>query len=176
MKKLLTVFFLILLAAPAFAGPEHHHEPYTGSAPFEQLKKLEGKWTGIWVEAGKPEAGEPAEVTYEVSSGGSALVETLSPGKPQEMVSVYNDEKGELVMTHYCLLKNQPKLKLKSAGENQIELEFTEANGVKAEDPHMHALRITFEGPDAIKQEWYGYENGKWSETPTTIQLKRMPA
>jgi hypothetical protein len=176
MRKILFLLWVLCFSVPAFAGPEHSHEPYVGSAPFEQLKKLEGKWTGVWKEAGKTEPAEPTEVTYEVSSGGSALVEKLSPGTPHEMVSVYNDEKGELVMTHYCLLKNQPKLKLKSADENQIELEFTEANGVKAEDPHMHALRITFEGPDSIKQEWYGYENGKWSEVPTTIQLKRTTA
>ena len=35
----------------------------------------------------------------QVTSGGSALVEKLSPGTPHEMVSVYHDKDGELAMT-----------------------------------------------------------------------------
>jgi hypothetical protein len=169
----ITALFLLLLIPSALAGPEHAHEPYTGSAPFERLKKLEGKWTGVVVEQGKKEP-QPVEMTYEVSSGESAIVEKLFSGTSQEMVSVYNDEKGELVMTHFCVMKNQPKLKLKSADDKKIELEFVEANGVALSDPHMHALRITFHGPDQMRQEWYGYANGTWSESPTTLQLKRV--
>lgn len=176
MNKILFILFLGLFTPAAMGAEGHSHEPYVGSAPFEKLKKLEGIWTGTVTEGDKTDSQQPTEVIYEVSSGGSAVVEKLFSGASEEMVSVYNDEKGELVMTHYCMLKNQPKLKLKSAGENQIELEFTEANGVAVTDPHMHALRITFEGPDAMKQEWYGYENGKWSETPTTVLLKRGAA
>lgn len=164
---------IMLFPAIAFAGTEHPSEPYVGSAPFEKLKQLEGKWEGTVVEGGQTES-KPAEVIYEVSSGESAVVEKLFAGTEHEMVSVYNDEKGSLVMTHYCMLKNQPKLKLVNATDNKIEMEFTEGNGVAITDPHMHALKITFDGPDKMTQEWFGYENGKRTETATTLQLKKV--
>lgn len=171
MRKIIFAAFLLLVTSPAFAGGEHEFQPYTGSALFEKLKTLEGKWTGT-VQHGKGEV-SPAEVNYEVSSGKTALIEKLFQGTPAEMVSIYNDENGELVMTHYCMMRNQPKLKVKKAARKQIELEMFEANGVKMSDAHMHDLKITFDGPDSITQEWRGYEDGKLSDDVTVVKLKR---
>ena len=47
----------------------------------------------------------PVSVTYETSSNGSIVVETLFPGTPHEMVSVYYDENGKFGMTHYCAME-----------------------------------------------------------------------
>ena len=33
------------------------------------------------------------------------------PGQPMEMLSIYHQDKGDLLMTHYCILGNQPKMK-----------------------------------------------------------------
>ena len=172
MKKIAIFTFLFLLTANAYAG-EHPTEPYTGSAPFEKLKGLAGKWTGTVVEGGQTEE-KPATVDYEVSSGGSALIEKLGVGTPAEMVSIYNDENGKLVMTHFCLMRNQPKLKLVSADDKQIQLEMVEANGVKLTDSHMHSLKITFDGKDAMTQEWSGYAEGKPMGAPTVVKLTRV--
>jgi hypothetical protein len=169
LRLVLGFFFL---STAALAAGEHHFEPYTGSAPFEKLKTLEGKWTGTVVEGGQTEE-KPAEVVYEVSSGKTALVEKLFKGTPHEMVSIYNDENGELVMTHYCMMRNQPKLKLVAADKNEILLEMVEGNGVKKTDDHMHSLKIKFTGKDEITQEWDGYKDGKLAGTPTVLKLKR---
>lgn len=173
MKKILfALLALTVISGTAFAG-EHPVEPYKGSAAFEKLKDLEGKWVGSITEPGQTEA-KTGEIIYEVSSGGTALVEKLFSGTPHEMVSVYNDENGALVMTHYCLLKNQSKLTLVSADDKEIKLEMTgEANGVKMSDDHMHALKITFNGKDELTQEWNGFKDGKLSEQPVVIKLKR---
>ncbi len=171
-KKLIGFLIFAVLCGTCFAG-EHPSEPYVGSAPFEKLKTLEGKWTGTVVEGGQTEE-KPAEVIYEVSSGKTALVEKLFAGTPHEMVSIYNDENGGLVMTHYCMLKNQPKLRFISSEGNQILLEMTEeANGVKMTDNHMHSLKITFDSENEMTQEWDGYHDGKLAEKPTVIKLKR---
>lgn len=167
------VFSFALLSGTSFAG-EHPSGPYVGSAAFERLKTLEGKWAGTAVEGGQTEA-KPVEVIYETSSGKTALVEKLFAGMPHEMVSIYNDENGGLVMTHYCMLRNQPKLRLVSSGEDHVLLEMTEeANGVKKTDDHMHSLKITFSGSDEITQEWNGYHGGKLSNKPTVIKLRRV--
>ena len=46
-----------------------------------------------------------------VTAGGSVVHETLFPGQPQEMVSVYTVNGPDLIMTHYCVLGNQPRMK-----------------------------------------------------------------
>src|SRR5215471_12586124 len=77
-------------------------KPRAPSHPtLEKLKKL----AGTWVEADKD--GKPTDKVVsvvKVSAGGSAVQETFFPGQPMEMVSVYHLDKGDLVMTHYCVL------------------------------------------------------------------------
>src|SRR5437762_1108277 len=103
MKKHLTALIGVLfLMTAAYAGPGHDMAPYKGSAEFEQLKKLAGKWEGKdpHDKTGKAKI----VVDYKVTSGGSALIETLGPGTPMEMVSIYSEAKpGKVSMTHYCM-------------------------------------------------------------------------
>ena len=53
--------------------------------------------------------------SYRVASGGSVVQETLFPGSPHEMISMYHLAGGQLVMTHYCAMGNQPRMKLDTA-------------------------------------------------------------
>ena len=78
--------FLILavcfsFAAQGYAGAQEgksdspdYMEPYIGSAEFEQIKSLEGKWEGTSVMHGKE---VPVSVIYKTTAGGSAVVETI---------------------------------------------------------------------------------------------------
>lgn len=144
--------------------------PYVGSAEFQKLKTLAGTWEGT-----DPMAPDgKLKVVYEVTSNGSAVLERLGSGTSHEMVSVYHDEQGKLAMTHYCAIGNQPKLALASASPETITLTFSKHNVInpKKED-HMHALAITFLGPDQVKEEWTGYRGGKL-EKPTVITLTRV--
>src|SRR5438045_3295890 len=96
---------LVLLALAAVVHGEDKPAPHAG---LEKMKKL----AGSWVEADKD--GKPTEKVvsvFKVIGGGSTVHETIFPGTPMEMVSVYHLDKGELVMTHYCVLGNQPRMK-----------------------------------------------------------------
>ena len=64
------------------------------------------------------------------TAGGSAVQETQFPGTPMEMVSVYHLDGADLVMTHYCVLGNQPRMKAdpKSPAD---KIHFTFASGTK---------------------------------------------
>ena len=144
--------------------------PYAGSAEFQRMKSLAGAWEGAnpMMPEGK------MKVVYEVTSNGSAVVERTAPGTPHEMVTVYHDEKGRLAMTHYCALGNQPKLTLASATPDTIQLTFAKDNVIRPKkEDHMHALAITFLGPDQIQQEWVGYRHGQ-QEKPMTFTLTRV--
>ena len=101
-------------------------------------------------------------IEYKVVSNGSAVMETFSPGTPQEMVSIYYDRGGRLAMTHYCSLGNRPQMKLKKSTENEIDLDYTSSEGINThKDMHMHSLKLTFVDDKHLKADWTSYEKGK---------------
>lgn len=127
---------------------------------LEKLKKL----AGTWVAADKD--GKPTDEVvsvFKVTAAGSTVHETLFPGQPHEMVSVYHLDKGELVMTHYCALGNQPRMKAdpKSA-DNQIKFNFAGGTNLDpAKDKHMHGGTLTFIDDDHIEFAGEAWEDGK---------------
>ena len=143
----------------------------THSAEFEKLKTLEGKWEG---ETKHDDKQENVTVTYHVTSGGSAVVETLFPGTPQEMVSVYTESDHKLSMTHYCMLGNQPRLDLVNSSPTEIALSFSKQNAINPnKEDHMHALRLVFIDNDNIVQNWSGIKGGKAGD-PVLFKLHRV--
>jgi hypothetical protein len=175
MKKTLALIMAIVCFSvigiwTADAG-EHQAAQYSGSKEFERMKQLVGVWEGT-ADMGKE--GEKTRVEYRLTAGSSTLVETLSPGTPEEMVSVYHDRKGKLAMTHYCMLHNQPRMTLKKADARTLDLVFAKDNDINpAQETHMHALSITFEDNDHIVQKWTYFEKGTAKEV-VTFKLTRV--
>lgn len=155
----------------AFAG-EYQNVPHKDSKEFERMKQLVGTWEGT---SDMAKEGEKVRVEYRLTSGGSALIETLSPGKTEEMVSIYHDRKGKLAMTHYCMLRNQPLMTLKKSDPQTIELVFAGKGNVidPAKEQHMHSVRIEFTDNDHIIQKWTTYEKGK-DKGGVTLKLTRV--
>jgi len=149
-----TLFAIAGMAALAAAQGERKMP-----AGFDQIAKLQGTWEGA----------DGAKVTYKVSSGGSVVLETLIHGKSGEMLTVYHADGEDLVMTHYCMLGNQPHMKAEKP-EKAGTLRFVCAGGTSlkcATDPHMHALTMTFTDADHLKQDWTMVEGGKEKMTAT---------
>ena len=172
--RILTAGLLVALAVsggrgadtpPAKAVPTH--------AGFEKIKKL----AGTWVEAdkdGKPTDKVVSEV--KVTAGGSAVHETLFPGQPMEMLSVYHLDKGDLLMTHYCVLGNQPRMKAdQKAPANQIRWVFAGGSNLDVtKDTHMHGAVVTFIDADHIEVAGEAWEDGKASPSHCgTMKLVR---
>ena len=171
MKTLLFAALIAVTAGTAFAG--EGNAPVTKqSKELEKLKTLEGKWEGKMIEGDKP---IDLTVTYHVTSGGSAVVETISPGTPHEMVSVYHDENGKLTMTHYCMLGNQPKLVITESKPNQFDLGFAKNNVInqKAED-HMHSLQMVFIDDNTMVEKWGSMHDGKERDAKTVFKISRV--
>jgi hypothetical protein len=166
------VFACLLLVGSFMAyAMEGGGAPYSGSKEYERMKQLVGVWEGT---SNMGKEGQPVRVEYRLTAGGSAIVETLFPGTPEEMISVYHDKKGKLSMTHYCMLQNQPSMKLQKAGADRLDFIFAKGNGINPKkDPHMHALTISFVDKDHIVQNWTLFEDGK--ETGATrLNLSRV--
>jgi hypothetical protein len=129
-------------------------------AALEKLKKLSGEWVAADKD-GKPTADVVS--VFRVTAAGSAVHETIFPGKPFEMVSVYHLDGKDLIMTHYCAAGNQPRMKLDAKGPaNKLIFQFAGgANIDPAKDMHMHEGSITIVDDDHIEWSWQGWENGK---------------
>jgi len=155
---------VILLAFAAGAGADEAAAKATSNAGLERLKKL----AGTWVEADKD--GKPTDnvvSVVKVTAAGSAVHETLFPGQAMEMVSIYHLDKGDLVMTHYCALGNQPRMKADPASPaNQIRWVFAGGTNLDpAKDSHMHAATLTFVDDDHIEVAGEAWEGGKPCES-----------
>jgi hypothetical protein len=126
---------------------------------LEKMKKLAGTWVAADND-GKPT--DQVVSVIKVTAGGSAVHETLFPGQPHEMVSVYTADGPDLIMTHYCVLGNQPRMKAEAkSSPNQIVFKFAGGTNLNpAKDKHMHEATLTIVGDDRIELQGTGWENG----------------
>jgi hypothetical protein len=129
------------------------------NAGLEKMKKLAGTWL-LADKDGK--ATDQVASIIKVTAGGSAVHETLFPGQAMEMVSVYTVDGSDLIMTHYCVLGNQPRMKAEpNASANQIVWRFVGgANLDPKKDKHMHEATLTIVDEDHIEVNGIGWENG----------------
>lgn len=144
----------------AYGGDKHEHSPAAATnAGFEKMKTLVGTWVTADTD-GKPT--EEVVSVVKLTAGGSTIQETLFPGQPHEMVSMYTADGADLVMTHYCMLGNQPRMKANvKAGANQIHFEFAGGGNLDPKkDRHMHAAKLTIVDSEHIEIEGIGWENG----------------
>jgi hypothetical protein len=144
-------------------------QKYAGLEPFAQLV---GDWEGKEVSGKKTE--QDLKAKYKLTSAGSCVVETLFPETPHEMVTMICPDGDQLVLTHYCALGNQPRMKAKAKSEaNKIAFKFDSATNLKSEnDPHMHEVTYTFVDKDTFKTEWTHYDGGKPTGT-MVFEFKR---
>ncbi len=150
MRRILGTMGMLALAATVFAGSPGSDKKE--NAAFERMKALSGLWKG------KTPDGKPVQVSYRVVSSGSAVMETLDmAGTKDNMITMYVPEGDGLLMTHYCSMGNQPRMRADAAAAQGDKLSFSFVDGTNmssAEDTHMHALVITFKDKNHITQEW----------------------
>lgn len=151
---------LSLVVAAVAADPDKHAAGGAKNAGFEKMKSL----VGTWVAAG--EDGKPTDQVVSVirlTAGGSAIHETLFPDQPHEMISIYTADGDDVVMTHYCMLGNQPRMKASTKSlKDKLSFEFVGGGNLDpAKDKHMHAAVLTFVDGDHYEIEGIGWEDGK---------------
>lgn len=127
---------------------------------FEALKKLAGDWVEVDAD-GKPT--KTVVSSFRVTAGGNALCETLKPGSDQEMVTMYYLDGSDLLMTHYCTLGNQPRMRAEAGKDSKtIAFKFVGSTNLKTPaDHHMHDVTLKLVSPDRIESEWTSFMDGK---------------
>ncbi len=153
---------LTLTVSPASRGDDKSvpklPAPPTNAA-LEKMKKLAGTWL-LADKDGKPT--DQVASIIKVTAGGSVVHETLFPGQPHEMVSIYTVDGPDLIMTHYCVLGNQPRMKADSKSPaNKIVFRFTGGTNLDSKkDKHMHEATLTILDDNRLEVNGIGWENG----------------
>ncbi len=124
------------------------------SKSFHQLAGLEGNWSG------KGSEGQPINVSFRMTAGGSALMSEIHGEGHENMITMFHMDGDRLLMTHYCGVGNQPRMKVISADAKSVSFEFVDGTNIKAGDGHMQ--RVTFTQPDATHhvEEWVFLDHG----------------
>lgn len=65
-------------------------------------------------------------VTWQLISGGSALVEHWAAGTPNETETIVHPDHGDLMLTHYCAQGNQPRLRVASVTPEAVVFRFAD--------------------------------------------------
>ena len=152
----------VLASATTYTNVSAGDQP-ASEAAFARLKTLVGRW--------QAQGDRKDAMTYELIAGGTALLERdASPGRP-EMVTLYHLDGNRLLLTHYCMAGNQPRMELRAfdAATGEVKFEFVDATNLASPaSGHMHAVALRLVGPDEIATEWQYYENGRAKMTEST--------
>jgi hypothetical protein len=153
------VLLTVSLSIYGADAPDAKLPPPATNVGLEKMKKLAGTWL-VADKDGK--ATDQVASIIKVTAGGSVVHETLYPGQPMEMVSVYTADGPDLILTHYCVLGNQPRMKATpTAASNEIVFKFAGGSNLDVtKDKHMHGATLTLVDDDRIELNGVGWENG----------------
>jgi hypothetical protein len=167
---LLAIALAVALAAPPARGD-------AASTGLDQLKTLAGEWAGKARSGDNPSA-QPTKATIRVVSGGSAVMLVTDPGTPHEMVTLFHEDDGALLATHYCAAMNQPRLKATTpTATGQLVFEFMDGTNLKAHSGRMQRLALTVLDERRHAQAWtFADENGKTSTMKLEMARAGGPA
>jgi hypothetical protein len=163
MRRTAVLLTLVLAAAPAGASDPPVPPAADHGAAFERLKTLVGSWQGHHTTPDGP----TMAVEYSLTGSGTAVVERLFAGSPHEMLSVYFMDGNQLVLTHYCAMGNQPRMKLVAGGkEGDLRFDFVGGTNLDpATSTHIHGGRIGILGKDRFDADWIVWSGGRAAET-----------
>lgn len=155
-------------ASPGTAQSAHDRSgTLDANAAWEKMKaSLPGRWRaqtprGSWI-----------DVSFDVVSNGSALVETYGVGTGRETVTVYYRDHDDLWLTHYCAQGNQPRLRAVAASAEEVLLRFVDATNVAPDEGVMIERRVRLSQDSFELMETYRVPDGP--PEVTTLRFVRV--
>jgi len=166
MKWLITLSLLLLTLAVPLQRVQADNATLHDFGP---LASLVGEWQG------KDPEGKPMNASYQWTGGGTSLVETMTKAQKPLMMTMYHADKGSLMLTHYCKLGNQPRMRadMPEGAAKTLAFNFVDVtNLANPADPHMRKVSFTFQDQDHFTQEWMLSKDGK--ELPQRFEFSRV--
>jgi len=152
---------VVLSAASVSAAPASAPTPARPAlASLQKFKTLAGEW--VAAEDGDMVKKGDLVARYAVTASGSAVVETVFPGSEHEMVTVYHADGPDLVLTHYCMEGNQPRMRARGAQGSRFDFAYDGGTNIDPKrDRHMHSATFDLASADEIRSEWSELAEGK---------------
>lgn len=156
MRRCLVTVALLFCAFDALAKNER--------IAFERLKKLAGVWSG------RSTKGWTDRATVEVIAGGSVILMRGEGAHENEvMVTAIHLDGERLLLTHYCVARNQPRLVASSISDDGSRMVFTflDGTGMASRDTgHMDQAVVEVVDDDHYSTHWTWYAKGeeRWME------------
>jgi hypothetical protein len=153
----------ILLLSSLPAAAIEPLSPEKSRAVFERFKSLQGEWRG------KSTRGWTNTSSMKVIGSGSAIVSSSSfdDDRDKDMLTVFHLDGDRLLLTHYCMAGNQPRLVATAADDTSVTFEFLDATNMPHRD-HGHMDKVVFRFGDRQRysSRWTWYQDGKerWLE------------
>ena len=168
--QFLLITALIAASAALQAADSKSNPPSNADASFARLKTLVGEWEAN-TSSGK------VHLSYELVSGDTALLERVSSETMPSMVTLYYVDGGRLLLTHYCMIGNQPRMQAKALNPDTGELDFQFLDATNLPNPgagHMHNAKLRIVDNSHVVSEWQFYENGqpKFKETAQYTRVR----
>jgi len=92
------------------------------------------------------------------------------------MATAFHMDGDRLMLTHYCVAKNQPRLEATSFEDGGRTVVFTYVDGgniPNRDRGHMDKAIFRFEGPDRMTSRWTWYQDGKEKWMEEIVQTRR---
>jgi len=159
-NRVALAFFVMLAATAALAQSD-------AQKSFDQLKSLAGTWEG------KNSMNEPMQVSFKVTSNGSAVMSEIN-GHGENMITMFHlDGPNKLLLTHYCGAGNQPRMQASTSADGRtITFNFLDATNLATPDAgHMQRVAITVLDANHHTEEWSFADHGK--EMKELFDLRR---
>lgn len=155
-----TIIAAILIAFPAFGAISGADARML----FERLQSNAGTWRG------KSTKGWEDTNAVRVIAGGSVVMVTSFDAHPGEtMATMYSLDGDRLLLTHYCVARNQPRLVATAydRATSTVTFEFLDATGIRSRDEgHMAKMVLQFIDENHYRTRWTWYAKGaeRWLE------------
>ena len=154
------VLFALVLCVfvSTFTASQEMHPVARTTPAFDQLKSLVGHWEGTTPD------GKKVQVSYELISNGSVLMERLHPGDEPDMITMYSLDGDRILVTHYCSMGNQPTMQTAASpvANGKLDFTFLRLAGAKSPDEgHMASLSVSIPDKNHLNQVWTFDDHGK---------------
>ena len=162
---------LLLLSAAALAADDDSAQApaapdqvvYDADSAFAFLKSMAGSWEGQAREHDHHATADARRVEVRTSAAGSAVIQTLYPGQPMEMLNVFHMDGDQLLFTHYCAAQNAPVMKFEKSDQPGV-IKFVFDGGTNfdpAVDVHAHEGSFQVKDKDTVASSFVTWAGGK---------------
>jgi len=138
--------------------------PDQAQAVFDRFASMDGEWIG------RSTKGWEERIAYQTVAGGSVVVERSFDAHPgEQMYTMVHMDNDRLMLTHYCVARNQPRLVCTAWDEatSAATFEFLDATNLDTRDQgHMDKVIIRFLDDAHVTSHWTWYQDGveSWME------------